>query len=304
MAHDHHSYDHDHHHHHVPTNISRAFVIGIILNLSFVLVEVFVGFWKHSLALLTDAGHNFSDVIGLLFVIMANKLAKIKPTENFTYGYSKSTVLVALTNAILLLVAVGAIGWEAISRISESHPVDGRVISIVAFVGLIINSVTALLFFKGKEKDLNIKGAYLHMAADAAVSFGVVVAGVIMMYTQWFWMDAVISLIIILVIIGSTWGLLRDSLRLSLDGVPAGIKAKNVRDYFSNLKEVTAFHDLHIWAMSTTEAAMTVHLVMPDGGSVAFLSKVKHDLHHNFNIIHTTIQIEKSSDDITCAQKC
>ena len=305
MAHDHHhTYDHDHHHHHSPKNISRAFVIGIILNMSFVLVEVGAGFWKHSLALLTDAGHNFGDVVGLLLVLIANRLAKIKPTENYTYGYSKSTVLVALTNAIILLVAVGAIGWEAITRISEPHPVDGSVISIVAFIGLIINATTALLFFKDKEKDINVKGAYLHMAADAAVSFGVVIAGIIMIYTQWFWMDAVISLLIIIVIIGSTWELLRDSLRLSLDGVPTRINMKEVRDYFSDLKEVTAIHDLHIWAMSTTEAAMTVHLVMPEGGSAAFLSKVKQDLLLNFNIIHTTIQIERSSDDINCEQKC
>ncbi|MFI5164318.1 MAG: cation diffusion facilitator family transporter [Bacteroidia bacterium] len=300
----HHSYDHDHHHHHAPKNINRAFVIGIILNISFVLIEAITGLLQHSLALITDSGHNLSDVIGLLFVLMANRLAKIKPTEKFTYGYSKSTVLVALTNAVLLLVAVGAIGLEAVRRISEPHPVEGKIISIVAFIGILINLTTALLFFKDKEKDLNIKGAYLHMAADALVSLGVVIAGIIIIYTQWFWLDAVISLLIIVVIVASTWGLFRDSLRLTLDGVPAGIDLVKVRDYFIRLKEVTAIHDLHIWAMSTTEAAMTVHLVVPQGGDDAFLSKVKHDLHHDFNIIHTTIQIEKSGDDVACSQKC
>ncbi len=304
MAHDHHhNYDHDHHFH-APKNISRAFIIGIILNMSFVLIETLAGLWQHSLALLTDAGHNFSDVILLVFVLMANKFAKMKPTDTFTYGYSKSTILVALTNSILLLVAVGAIGLEAVRRISDPHPLEGKIISIIAFIGIVINAATALLFFKDKEKDLNIKGAYLHMAADALVSLGVVISGVIIIYTQWYWMDAVISLLIIAVIVISTWGMFRDSIRLSLDGVPAGINVQKVRDYFSHLKGVTAIHDLHVWAMSTTEAAMTVHLVVPDGGSDDFLAKVKHDLLHHFHIIHTTIQIEKSGDDSACEQKC
>ncbi|HWY33910.1 MAG TPA: cation diffusion facilitator family transporter, partial [Nitrosopumilaceae archaeon] len=282
-------HDHDKHYH-GPKDINKTFVTGIALNLSFVLLEASVGFWKNSLALLTDAGHNFSDVIGLLFVLMAQRLAKMKPTQNFTYGYSKSTVLIALANALLLLVAVGAIGWEAISRMSEPHPVEGGVISIVAVIGLVMNAMTAALFFKDRHKDLNIKGAYLHMAADAAVSLGVVIAGIIIMYTKWFWIDAVISLIIIVVIVSSTWGLLRDSIRLSLDGVPLNIDPKKVREYLSGLKEVTGFHDLHIWAMSTTDTAMTVHLIMPEGGSDVFLSKIKDELNHHFNITHTTIQ--------------
>jgi cobalt-zinc-cadmium efflux system protein len=304
MPHEHLTYDHDHHHHDAPKSINRAFVIGVVLNISFVVIEALAGLWQHSLALLTDAGHNFSDVIGLLFVLMAHRLAKMKPTATFTYGYSKSTVLVALTNATLLMLAVGAIGLEAVRRISDPHPLEGNIISIVAFIGIIINAATALLFFKDKEKDLNIKGAYLHMAADALVSLGVVIAGVVMIYTKWYWLDSVISLMIIVVIVASTWGMLRDSLRLTLDGVPAGIDVLKIRNYFSQLKEVTAFHDLHIWAMSTTEAAMTVHLVVPEGDTDDFLSKVKHDLLHDFNIIHTTIQIERSGDDSNCEQKC
>ena len=310
MSHDHHSHDHshshnhNHEHHHVPKNIGKTFFIGIILNMSFVLIEVIAGFWQHSLALLTDAGHNFSDVVGLLFVLMAHRLAKIIPTEKYTYGYSKSTILVALINALLLFVAVGAIGWEAVVRISNPHPVDGSVISMVAFFGLIINTITAFLFFKDKDADLNSKGAYLHMAADAAVSLGVIVAGIIIIYTKLYWIDAIISLVIIIVIVASTWGLLRDSLRLSMDGVPLNMDTKGVREYFSSLKEVKDFHDLHIWAMSTTEAAMTVHLIVPVGGGDDFLAKIKHHLEHHFNIIHTTIQIENSGDDSSCSQKC
>jgi cobalt-zinc-cadmium efflux system protein len=316
-SHEHHDHEHQHHdshdthephnhghHHHVPKDINRVFIIGIILNMSFVLIEAFIGFWKNSLVLLTDAGHNFGDVVGLLFVLIAHRLAKIKPTENFTYGYSKSTVLVALANAILLLVAVGAIGWEAISRITEPHPVEGNIISMVAFIGLVVNATTALLFFKNKENDLNSKGAYLHMAADAVVSLGVIISGIIIIYTHWFWIDAVMSLVIIVVIVASTWGLLRDSFRLSVDGVPLDINTKKVREYFSSLKEVVAFHDLHIWAMSTTEVAMTVHLVVPDGGTDALLSKIKEEMNHQFNIIHTTIQIEKSTVESECSQKC
>jgi cobalt-zinc-cadmium efflux system protein len=308
MSHDHHSHHHHHNHngehYHEPKNIGKAFVIGIILNMSFVLVEVVAGFWQHSLALLTDAGHNFSDVVGLLFVLMAQRLAKITPTEKYTYGYSKSTILVALVNALLLFVAVGAIGWEAVVRINNPHPVDGSIISWVALFGLITNAVTAFLFFKDKDKDLNSKGAFLHMAGDAAVSLGVIIAGIIIMYTQLYWIDAAISLLIIVVIVASTWGLLRDSLRLSMDGVPQNIHTKDIREYLSSLKEVKDFHDLHIWAMSTTESAMTVHLVVPEGGSDSFLSKIKHHLHHHFNIVHTTIQIEKSGDDSSCSQKC
>ncbi|MCW3085412.1 MAG: hypothetical protein JWP12_2778 [Bacteroidetes bacterium] len=305
MSHDHDHHDHSHgHHHHVPKNINRAFKLGIALNMGFVLLEVAAGFWKHSLALLTDAGHNFSDVVSLLFVLIAHRLAQMKPTRNFTYGYSKSTVLVALANAILLLVAIGAIGWEAISRFSQPHPVEGGVISIIAFTGLIINAATALLFFRDREKDLNVKGAYLHMAADAAVSLGVVIAGIVIIYTHWYWLDPAMSLVIIAVIIFSTWGLLRDSVRLSLDGVPMSIDPEKVRGYFSKLTDVSAFHDLHIWAMSTTEAALTVHVVSAAVDTDALIAKIKHDLHHDFEIEHTTIQIERPGKELDCEQKC
>lgn len=304
-SHDHtHSHSHDHAHHHVPAHINKAFVIGIGLNMAIVLVEVIIGFWQHSLALLTDAGHNFSDVISLVFVLMAHRLSRLKPTANFTYGFAKSTVLAALANALLLLIAVGAIGWEAVSRFSEPHPMQGSIISIVAFVGLIVNAVTALLFFRDKERDINVKGAYLHMMADAAVSLGVIVAGIIISFTHWFWIDSVISIIIIIVIIGSSWNLLRDSIRLSLDGVPMDVEVQKIRDYFTNLTEVSGFHDLHIWAMSTTEAILTVHLVVPQGDTDALLAKVRHEMQHHFNVKHTTIQIEQSSVVAECEQKC
>ena len=304
MPHHDHHHSQGHAHHHVPAHINRAFRAGIALNMGFVVVETVAGFWQHSLALLTDAGHNFSDVISLLFVLMAHRLSKLKPTVNFTYGFSKSTVLAALTNAILLLIAVGAIGWEAVSRFSEPRPVQGNVISAVAFVGLLINAATALLFFRDREKDINVKGAYLHMAADAAVSLGVIVAGIVINYTHLFWIDPVISLVIIVVIVASTWGLLRDAVRLSLDGVPIGVDLEKVRNYFTGLKEVSAFHDLHIWAMSTTEAALTVHLVVPEENTDALLAKVQHELHHHFEIRHTTIQIEKSAKAAECEQQC
>jgi len=283
--------------------MNNAFIIGIVLNSVFVLVEACAGFFYHSLALLTDAGHNLGDVAGLLLVVIASRLAKRETNEKYTYGYGKSTVVVALLNALILLVAVGAIGWEAIGRIASPHPVEGRMISIVALIGIIINTASALLFLKGKEKDINIKGAYLHMAADALVSAGVLISGIIIVYTQWYWVDAVISLIIIVVIVFSTMSLLRSSLRLSLDGVPAGIDTKKIRDYFLNLKGVTGLHDLHIWAMSTNATALTVHLVIPDGADDSFLVGINDELHHQYNIDHTTIQVEKSSD-VECEQRC
>lgn len=223
MGHDHHhhhSHDHHHHAHAVPSKINRAFIIGIILNSVFVITEAIAGLWSHSLALLTDAGHNLGDVAGLALVLVAAKLSLKKTTNQNTFGYRQSTVLVALINAFLLLVTVGAIGYEAILRIGEPNPIQGKVVAIVATVGIIINSLTALLFMKDKEKDLNIKGAYLHMATDALVSLGVVISGIIIVYTDWFWLDSIVSLIIVVIIIYGTWDLLKESLRLSLNNFP------------------------------------------------------------------------------------
>lgn len=291
MAHNHH---HENHHHHdaVPT-MNKALIIGIILNMAFVLLETFAGLWNDSLALLTDAGHNLSDVVSLLLIVIAGKLAKRKPTEEYTYGYGKTTILVALINAGLLLVAVGAIGWEAIGRITTPNPVQGSIISLVAFAGIIINTATAFLFMRDRKKDLNIKGAYLHMASDALVSLGVMISGIVIIYTNWYWMDAVISLAIIVVIVWSTWGLLKDSLRLSLDGVPSGINVNAIRDYLLKLNGVAGLHDLHVWAMSTNATALTAHLVIPGPVEDSFLEELNDELHQHFHIDHTTIQIEK-----------
>jgi cobalt-zinc-cadmium efflux system protein len=302
MPHDHHHHE-NHHHHDVHATMNKALIIGIILNTSFVLIETAAGLWNNSLALLTDAGHNLSDVASLVLIVIAGQLAKRKPNHKYTYGYGKTSILVALINASLLLIAVGAIGWEAVGRISTPNPVQGGVISIVAFVGIIINAATALLFMQDRKKDLNIRGAFLHMAGDALISFGVMVSGIIIIYTNWFWLDAVMSLIIIVVIVWSTWGLLKDSLRLSLDGVPAGINVQSIRDYLLTLKGVIGLHDLHIWAMSTNATALTAHIVMPEGTDDTFLHNVNDELHHRFNIDHTTIQIEKSTD-VECEQKC
>ena len=309
--HDHHhdgehaGHSHHHHHHVAPQDITRAFIIGIILNFAFVVAETVTGLFINSLALLTDAGHNLSDVASLVLVLIANRLSKKKATENYTYGYQKTTILVALSNAVLLLIAVGAIGYEAVQRMIHPEPVQGDVISIIAGVGILINTATALLFLKGKDKDINVRGAYLHMATDAIISAGVVVAGIIMFYTKYYWLDAVISAFIIVVIIISTWDLLKDSLRLSLDGVPAGIASDSILKYLYSLEGVREVHDLHIWAMSTTETALTVHLVMPEKVTDdTFLKTVKHKLAHDFQVAHSTIQIERSITGEDCDQRC
>lgn len=293
----------NHHHHNIPRQTGKAFTIGIVLNFSFVIIEAVAGVLQNSLALLTDAGHNLSDVAGLLLVIAAERLSRKKPTEKFTYGYGKSTILVALINGGLLLVAVGAIGWEAIGRINNVHFVNGEGISLVAFAGIIVNTTSALLFMRDRKKDLNVRGAFLHMAADALVSLGVLISGIIIVYTGWFQLDAIISLVIIAVILWSTWGLLRDSLYLSLDSVPDNIDISAVRNYLMGLKGVTGIHDLHIWALSTNAAALTAHLEAPEGISDSYRAEIINELHNKFNIDHTTIQVEKSAD-VNCEQEC
>ncbi len=301
MAHAHHHENH-HHHHDVHESSGNAFLIGIALNLVFVVIETLVGFWQNSLALLTDAGHNLGDVAALILVVIAGRLAKRKPTEKFTYGFGKSTILVALGNAALLLVAVGAIGYEAIGRISHAEPLNGKSISLVALAGIAVNTITALLFMKDRKKDLNVRGAFLHMAADALVSLGVMVSGIVILYTGWFWLDPVISLVICVVIVWSTWGLLRDSLHLSLDSVPRGIDLAGIRSYLLGLKGVTGIHDLHVWALSTNATALTAHLVVPEGISDEFLEEINAELHEHFHIDHSTIQVERSAD-VNC-QDC
>jgi cobalt-zinc-cadmium efflux system protein len=253
--------------------------------------------------LLTDAGHNLGDVAGLVLVVLAIRISKKKPNKKYTYGYGKTTILVALANAVTLLIAVGAIGWEAIGRLGNPQPVQGQTIAWVAFAGILINGATALLFMKNQENDLNAKGAFLHMAADALVSLGVLVSGVIIFYTQWFWLDAVISIMIMAVIVFSSWRLLKDSLRLTLDGVPSDINMEGIRKYLLGIKGVTGLHDLHIWAMSTNATALTVHLVMPNEMETTLLSTINSHLHSQFHIDHTTIQVERSPE-AECEQRC
>lgn len=285
------------HHDHTPqlTKLNRAFIVGIILNALFVILEAAAGFYTDSLGLLTDAGHNLSDVASLALALLAFKLAKVKATENFTYGYQKTTILVALLNAVILLIAIGGIGWEAIQRLFHPEPTQGKTIAIVAGIGIVINSITAFLFFRDKEHDLNVKGAYLHLAADALVSAGVVLAGIAIYFTNWYWLDSVISFLIIIVIFISTWRLLKDTLRLSLDGVPKNINFPEVLEAITKLPEVKGVHHVHIWAISTTQNALTAHLVLKADSSTQTIKevkdKLKHDLAH-LNIQHITLETE------------
>ena len=291
----------NHNHATAQQNFNSAFIIGIALNVIYIVVEVAYGLLIDSMALLADAGHNFSDVLGLLLAWGAAYLAKTASTEKRTYGLRKSTILAAFFNAILLMIAVGAITIEAIRKLILPAPVEGTTMMIVAGIGFVINAVTALLFMKGRKKDLNIKGAFLHMAADAGVSLGVVVAGFVIVSTGWLWIDPAISLVIVLVITIGTWGLLRDSFHLSMDAVPKGIDFKEVGNYLKGITGVTEVHDLHIWAMSTTQIALTAHLVIPDEKKDDyFLKKICGDLHSKFGIEHSTIQIEKSAQSANC----
>jgi cobalt-zinc-cadmium efflux system protein len=294
-----------HNHDHSPSDYNRAFAIGVALNVIYIVVEATYGFLAGSLALLADAGHNLSDVLGLLLAWGANYLVQRKPTERHTYGWRKSTILAALTNAIILLVAMGGIAWEAVQRFSDPSPVAGKTVIIVAAIGVVINTATALLFLSGRKTDLNIRGAFLHMAADAGVSAGVVLAGVVILTTGWPWIDPVVSLTITAIILVGTWGLLRDSFNLALDAVPAGIDPEAVKTYLSDLPGVTGVHDLHIWAMSTSETALTVHLVKPDArDDDALIEQASRELHDRFGIEHITIQWERRPELDHCGSSC
>ncbi|MCI0358501.1 MAG: cation diffusion facilitator family transporter [Planctomycetaceae bacterium] len=287
-----------HAHNHSPVDYNRAFALGVGLNTVFVVAEAGFGVATGSLALLADAGHNLSDVLGLLLAWGANWLARQSPTRRRTYGWRRSSILAALLNAMLLLVAVGGISWEAIRRLIAPEPAPGPAVIWVAAVGIIINSGTALLFLRGGERDINIRGAFLHMAADAAVSLGVVVAGILMQRTGWSWLDPATSLVIAVVILAGTWGLFRESLNLALDAVPAGIDPQAVDDYLSGLPGVAAVHDLHIWALGTTETALTAHLVVPNRTDHdALLADLSHELHDRFGIEHATVQIERGTSE-------
>ncbi len=293
--HDHHSHGHHHghHHHHAPANFGPAFAIGAVLNIGFVLAEAVFGVLGHSVALLADAGHNLGDVLGLVVAWTASVLAQKSPSERYTYGLGSTSVLAALFNAVVLLVITGAVAAEAARRLFAPEAPAGVTVMIVAAAGILVNGATAALFASGRKGDLNVRSAFAHMLSDAVVAAGVVIAGGLIVLTHWAWLDPIVSLGISGLIVWGTWGLLRESLDMALDAVPGGIKPADVRRYLAGLPGVERLHDLHIWAMSTTETALTCHLLMPGGHpSDAFLSEVCHDLHHKFGIGHTTLQVE------------
>jgi cobalt-zinc-cadmium efflux system protein len=280
------------HSHNNDLNLGNAFKIGIAINIIFVAVEALSGYFSNSMALIADAGHNISDVLALVFSWIAVKLSQRQPTLKFTYGFRRSTILIALLNTILLLVAVGFIVYETFDRLSRPLDINANSVMIVAAIGIIVNAFTAWLFMKGKSHDLNIRSAFVHFVADALVSLGVVVAGVIMAITGIHWLDSVVSFAIITVILYSSYKLLIDSVNLALDAVPENIKIDEVREYLANLPEVSDVHDLHIWALGTTAAALTVHLITSEQTDVSFITLIQHKLHDQFNIEHATIQIE------------
>ena len=303
MEHHHHHHDetgehahshHHHHHHHVEkiTSLNGIFIFSIVLNLLFVIIEAAIGLLEGSLSLLSDAGHNLSDVFSLVLVLVAFQLAKVHANSRFTYGYKKSTVLISLLNAIILLVAVGAIVIESIHKFYEPTDVNGEAISWTAGVGIIINGLTALLLMRGQKNDLNVRGAFLHMAADTLVSVGVVISGIVISMTGWTIVDPIVSLIIAFVILVSTWNLLSGSLRLSLDGLPENVSLEKVRNVLSNHEHVREVHHLHIWAISTTDNALTAHIVID---SLDAMESVKDELKHRLeqlNIGHSTLEFE------------
>jgi cobalt-zinc-cadmium efflux system protein len=302
MSHDHSGHAHaDSAHAHAPTSFGKAFAIGIALNLGFVVIEALYGVISNSVSLLADAGHNLSDVLGLGVAWLGSLLAQRAPTARFTYGLRGSSILAALFNAVFLLVTVGGLSWEAIRRIGSPEPVAGTTMMAVAAIGILVNAVTAWLFAAGRKDDINLKAAFLHMASDALVSVGVVGAGLVILLTNWLWVDPAVSLVINGVIVWGTWGLLRDSVGMSMAAVPPQIDPAAVRDLLSTRAGVVDVHDLHIWPMSTTENALTCHLVMPNGhpGDM-FLNELCSDLAHRFKIHHTTVQIEVDPH-IACA---
>ncbi|MFO7889340.1 MAG: cation diffusion facilitator family transporter [bacterium] len=291
----------NHDHSHTINNYNRSFAIGIILNITFVVIEGGYGILSDSLALIADAGHNLSDVASLLLAWGASLLARRAATQRRTYGYRKVTVLASLVSAILLLVVLGGITWEAIGRFINPKPVESLTIITVAGIGVIINTLTALLFVKGQKHDLNIRGAFLHMAADAGVSLAVVIAGIFISIGGWLWIDPVVSLLIVTVIFFSMWGLLRDSINYIIDAVPRGIDYDGIRRYLMSFDCVIRIHDLHIWPLSTTEVALTVHIVVNDDSlDNEFLLKIQRHLHDNFNIEHATVQVESCEGEDEC----
>lgn len=282
-----------HHHSHATKNYNKAFAIGIALNIIFVAIESIYGFLSGSLALLADAGHNLSDVLGLFLAWGAFYFSAKPATEKRTYGYRKITVIASVASAIVLLLALGGIVWEALSRFNEPQPIAGMTVIVVALIGVVINTITALLFITDQKHDLNVRGAFLHMAADAGISLGVAISGFILLQTQWLLIDPIISLLIVAIILVGTWGLLRDSFNLSIDAVPEDIDMPGIKSYLNEQKQVVSFHDLHVWAISTTITALSVHLIVTtDKVDNQFLMTLQKSLHDKFSIEHATIQIE------------
>ncbi|RYZ61245.1 MAG: cation transporter, partial [Proteobacteria bacterium] len=304
MGHDHshhghdHGHDHDHAHghgghSHAPASFGRAFALGVSLNAGFVAIETVYGALSHSVALVADAAHNASDVLGLLAAWVAYALAKRRPTARRTYGLRKSTVLAALANSVLLLVAVGGVAWESIGKLRDPEPIQSSTVMIVAAAGVVVNGASALLFMRGGKSDANLRGAFLHLAADAAVSAAVVISGAIILFTGWYWLDPAISLLVSALVLIATWKLLVKSVNLALDAVPDNVDADAVREHLNGLPGVREVHDFHVWAMSTTETALTAHLVLEEAAPESFLADLGRELQTRFHVDHTTVQIER-----------
>jgi cobalt-zinc-cadmium efflux system protein len=293
-----------HSHSHAPVTHDRAFGIGIALNAAFVAIEAWYGWHAGSLALLADAAHNLSDVAGLVLAWAATLAGRFAPDHRHTYGWRRASIMAAFSNAMLLLVATGSLAWEAIARLNASTATDGHTMIAVAAAGIVVNGITAALFMSGRSTDMNLRGAFLHMAADAVVSLGVVVAGVLYLWSGWHWLDPAVSLLIAVVIVMGTWGLLRQSLHLMFDGVPESIDLGAVQNYLLALPGVEDMHDLHVWAMSTTDIALTAHLVMPGGHpGDDYFKALEAALHERYDITHATIQIDLSRIDHGCVVK-
>ncbi len=302
MDHQHTHCDHSHGHHHHGDPNSRAFGVAISLNVLYVLVEFAYGLIANSTALLADAGHNLADVLGLLLAGGAALLARKAPSARYTYGLRSTSILAALANAMFLLVTCGAIAWEAILRFYQPPAVAGMTVIVVAGIGIAINGLSAWMFLRGSHDDINVRGAYLHMAADAAVSLGVVASGFVMLFTGWYWLDPAVSLVIVAVIVIGTWSLLRESVQLALSAVPGHIDLPQVEAYLRSCKGVVDIHDLHIWGMSTTESALTVHLVMPEGyPGDEYMDGIMHALKERYSVQHSTLQVEQGTTDHACA---
>jgi cobalt-zinc-cadmium efflux system protein len=302
MAHDHPDHDPHHGHHHDPAGYGRAFVVGIALNLTFVVVEVTYGVLAHSVALVADAGHNVGDVLGLGLSWGATALARVKPSARRTFGFRRSTIVASVANALILLFVTGGLTWESIRRLFSPERPQGLTMIVVASIGAVVNAVSALLFMAGSKKDLNVRSAFLHLASDAVLAVGVALAGGVILFTGWLWLDPAASIVLAATILAGTWSLMSKSVNLILDAVPEGIDPETVKAFLGALSGVVEVHDLHIWAMSTTETALTAHLVMPgDQCHPTFVAGACKALHEKFDIDHSTLQIDPQEAPDPCA---